>query len=72
MWMCGGVEAQLQSSVTSVIYKDEQSASISGHFTPRKEARHPLDRKLGGPQSQFERRGSKKNPDPSGIALKNY
>jgi hypothetical protein len=23
MWMCGGVEAQLQSSVTSVIYKDE-------------------------------------------------
>jgi hypothetical protein len=44
------------------------SASRLGRFTPRERApQYPLDRRLGGPQSQSGRRGEEKILDPTRI-----
>jgi hypothetical protein len=51
-------------SLTSAIDGGEWSASRPSRFTPRKRASDPLDRRLGGPQSQSERGSEEKNSQP--------
>jgi hypothetical protein len=58
----GGVEEQLHAFLTSGLDTGEWSASSPGRFTLRgKNPRHPLNRRIGGPQSRSGRRGEKKN-----------
>jgi hypothetical protein len=55
-------------SLTSALDEGEWSASRPGRFTPRESTWHPLDRRLGGPQSRSGRGGEKENSQaPPGI-----
>jgi hypothetical protein len=56
----GGVEVQLHSFLTSALDGGEWSASRPYRFTPEKEYRYPLNRRLGGPQSRSGRFGEEK------------
>ena len=49
------VEVQPHSFLTMVLDGVEWQASSPGRFTPKKEHRYALERKLGGPQSCCER-----------------
>jgi hypothetical protein len=52
-------------SLTSALDEGELSASHPGRFTPREKVPwHPLDRRLGGPQSRSGRSGEEKNSQP--------
>jgi hypothetical protein len=53
----GGVHVVIHIFLTSALDGGEWSASLPGRFTPGKEPRYPLDRRLGGPQSRSGRRG---------------
>jgi len=46
----GGGEVQLHSFFTSTLDGGEWSTSHPGHFTPRKEPKHPFRKRLGEPQ----------------------
>jgi hypothetical protein len=52
--------------LTSALDEDDLLDSHFCLFTPGKEPRYPLERKLGGPQSRSGRCGAEKNLDPSG------
>jgi hypothetical protein len=62
----GGNEYIALLFLTSALVGGEWSASRLRRFTPG-ESRYPLDMRLGGPQSQSERRREKKILDPTGI-----
>jgi hypothetical protein len=59
----GEKDVQTHIFLTSALAGGEWSASRSGGKSPR----YPLDRRLGGPQSQSGRRGEEKNLDPTGA-----
>jgi hypothetical protein len=62
----GGVDVQIHVLLTSALAGGEWLASCTGHCTPGKRApRHPLDRRLGGPQSQCD--DVEKIPEPTGA-----
>jgi hypothetical protein len=49
----GGVAAEFHAFLILELYGGEWSASRQGRFTPQgKNPSHPLDRRLGGPQSR--------------------
>jgi hypothetical protein len=50
-----GVEVQLYSFFNLGARWDGWLTPRSGFFTPRKETRYPLNRRLGGPQGRSER-----------------
>jgi len=59
------VEVYLRAFLISAPDGDEWSASHPDRFTPRKRAPGtPLDRRMGGPQSQSGRGGEEKNFHP--------
>jgi hypothetical protein len=45
----------------AVIDGDEWLTSLSGHLTSEKQYQYPLNRRLGGPQSQSKHFGDDKN-----------
>jgi hypothetical protein len=47
-----GAEVQLHSFLTSALDGDKRSTSCPSHFTSGKERWYPLNRRLGGTQSQ--------------------
>jgi hypothetical protein len=51
-------------SLTSAADRGEGSSSRPGRFTPRREPRYPLNRRLGGPQSRSGNLGEEKNLFP--------
>jgi hypothetical protein len=57
----GEVNVQSHIFLTSALIGGGWSASHPGRFTPR----YPLDRRLGGPQSQSRRREEEKILDPT-------
>jgi hypothetical protein len=60
-----GEEVYSYSFTTSALDGDEWPASHpSRALPPGKEPRHPLDRRLGGPQSWSGNKGYRKNPLP--------
>jgi hypothetical protein len=48
----GGVNVQFHVFLISALVGGECAASRSCRFSPRESLRHPLDRRLGGPQSR--------------------
>jgi hypothetical protein len=61
----GGWRYTSTHSLTSTLDGGEWSASRPGRFTPKESApRHPLYRRLGGPQSRSGRGGEEKNSQP--------
>jgi hypothetical protein len=63
----GVVDVEIHIFLTSALAGGEWSASRPGRFTPGKEPRYSLDRRLDGPQSRYGRRGEEKIPDPTGT-----
>jgi hypothetical protein len=62
------VGVQIHIFLTSVLIGAEWSASRSGRFIPgRKSPKHPLDRRLRGPQNRSGQRGEEKILDPTGT-----
>jgi hypothetical protein len=57
----GGVDVLLHSFLTSALDEGEWSARGSDSLPPGKELRHPLNRRLGGPQSWYGRVGEENN-----------
>jgi hypothetical protein len=57
----GGVEVLRQLFSTSALDGGEWLTSLPGRLTTGKEPRYPLNMRLGGSQSRFERRGEEKN-----------
>jgi hypothetical protein len=57
--------------ITSPPVEGEWLASRTGRFTPGKEPRYPLDRKLGGSQSRHGRYGEVKILNPTGTRTPN-
>jgi hypothetical protein len=53
--------------LTSTLVRGEWSASRPGRFTPGKEPRYPLNKRMGGPQSWFERRREERILDSIGT-----
>jgi hypothetical protein len=62
-----GVDVYFHIFLASALVGGEWSASPPGRFTPGKEPPVPLDRRLGGPQSQSEQRGEEIILDPTGT-----
>jgi hypothetical protein len=60
MKVYGGVDVQKDVFLTLALVGGEWLASRPGRFTPGKDPRYPLDRKLGGPQSRTGRHGEVK------------
>jgi hypothetical protein len=58
------VEVQLHSFLTLAQDGGERSASCSGRFTTGESPRHPIYRRLGGPQSRSRRGCEEKNSQP--------
>jgi hypothetical protein len=54
MKVCGGMEVQLYSFLTSALDASERSTSRTGRFTPRKGPRYELNM-MGAPQSRSGR-----------------
>jgi hypothetical protein len=50
--LTGGVEVQLRSFLTSALDGGKWSTTHTGRFTHGKGHRYPLNRRLGGPQTQ--------------------
>jgi hypothetical protein len=66
----GGFEVWLHALLTLALRGGEWSASCSGRFNPEgKNPPCPLDRKLGGPQIQFEC-GGEENKSLSAVELR--
>jgi hypothetical protein len=64
-WGGGGRRYSSHSFLTSTLAGGEQSASLPGRALAReKNSRYPLNRRLGGPQSQSGHRGYWKNSFP--------
>jgi hypothetical protein len=64
----GGVDVLIHTFLTSALVAGEWSASRPGRFTPGGNSpRYPLDRRLGGPQSQYGLHGKEKFLDPTGT-----
>jgi hypothetical protein len=64
----GGADVYIHVFLTSALVTGEWSASQPGCFTPLgKSPRCPLDRRLGGPQSQSGKRGEEKILDSTGT-----
>jgi hypothetical protein len=60
-----GVEVHLHAFLTLTLDGGERPASRPGRFTPRERAPwYPLDRRLGGPQSQSGHDVEEKNSQP--------
>jgi hypothetical protein len=57
----GKVEVWLHSFLTLALHVAEWSTSHPQYFTPAREPRYPLNKRLGGPQSQSECYGAEKN-----------
>jgi hypothetical protein len=55
-----GVDVNIHVFLTSALVGGKWSASRFGLFSPGKEPRYPLDRRLGGPQTRSERSGEEK------------
>ena len=69
----GGVEVLVRSYLSPRLGGGEWSTSRSGRFTPGKELRYPLNRRLGGLQSQSGRlEGGKKILAPDGIRVPQF
>jgi hypothetical protein len=62
-----GVGVQTHVFLTSALVGDEWSASRLGRFTPGKEPRYPLDRRLSGSRTGLEER--RKNLSPPGLEI---
>jgi hypothetical protein len=63
----GEVDVYNHFFLTSALTGGEWSASLPDRFTPGKSPRYPLDRSLGGPQSQSGQHGEEKILDPTGT-----
>jgi hypothetical protein len=61
----GGIEVYFHSFLTSVLDSGEWSTSRPGRFTPGKEPRYLLNRRLGGSRSQSGHFGEKKKLLPT-------
>jgi hypothetical protein len=61
MQVHGGMEVWLQA-LTLALHENKWSTSRPGRFTPRKEHRHQLDRRLGGPQTDLDVVAKRKIP----------
>jgi hypothetical protein len=63
----GGVDVEINVSLTSALVGGEWLVSRPGHFTLRgKSPRYPLDRRLGWPRNRSRQRGEEKMLDPTG------
>jgi hypothetical protein len=58
------VKVQLHAFLNLTIHGGEWLSSLPGRFSPREKPQHPLDRRLGEPQSRSGRRNKKKNSLP--------
>jgi hypothetical protein len=66
-----GMDIQLHTFLTSALDGGEWSVSRPDRFTKGNNRRYPLDRRLGGPQSQAGRGGEEKNSQPlPGIEIR--
>jgi hypothetical protein len=63
----GGVDVEIHIFLASALVGCEWTASRSCRFTPRKQHRYPLSRRLDGPQSRSERCGEEKKFAVPGI-----
>ena len=57
-------DVQLHSFISLDLDEDEWSTTGPGSLTPVKEALHPLNRRLGGPQYPSEQFGPSRTPTP--------
>jgi len=54
MRVYGGGKVWLHTFLTSEIYDDEWLTLFFGHFTPGKQLRHRMNRRLDGPRGRLE------------------
>jgi len=65
----GGVDIYRNSCLAWALDEGKWSTSRPGRFIPGKEVRHPLNKRLGGPQSRYGRFGERTILPQPGFSL---